>query len=247
MSIEILGNNSYEDVPLVDMAAGTWAEGVNRCDPLFRDLAIAGLSALCHGIRQSSESQVLDTLEFGELFDESGMFIGDALSRIINDGRYPSPPNVGHYVAGIHVTRAALTASRLFGGKLRVINDDYVGQTGVNYVSRRVEFPVSDARGAGRTMNTYPVRNIQARVFTQQGPNHHDSSHTEIDFAAGLYGSGSLPWSMTTSLSGGIDSRRQSARARVVSGARQGDFVRGSGHASFDELSCYAQVVDENL
>jgi hypothetical protein len=244
MSLEIPGNNSYDGVPLIDTAVGTWAEGANRCNPLFRNLAIAGLSALCDGIRCSSESSVLNTLEFEELFDESGKFVGNALSRRVSDGWHSTLPHVDRFVAGIHIMRAALTASRLFD-VLSVIDEDYVGSTGMDFLWRRVVLPVSasNAYEAGTIMNSGPVRDIQTRVFAQQRPDS-DSLRTELDFAAGLYGPGSLPRSIATSLSSDIDLNRQSVSARVVSGERQGDFVHCGGYTDFDDLSRYARVVD---
>ena len=248
MSLEILGNNSYKDVPLIDTLVGTWAEGVNGCDPLFRNLAAVGLSALYYGVERSPNTGSLaDRLEFGELFDETGTFVGNALHRQIDDGWYPQPPHVEHFVAGVYVTTAALVASRLFK-TLNVVNDDYVGQTGVQFIQRRVELPVParNANDAGKAMNTYPVRNIQARVYTRQQPNG-QNVQTELDLTAALMGAGSLPWSTSTTLRGSVESVKQSAEASVISGSRQGDIVKAELYSDFQQLGRYAKVVSDNL
>src|SRR5512133_1670818 len=184
MSIEVAGNNSFENVPLLDMEHDVLAEGRGRFDPLLQDLARTGLSALCHGIEQSPASSALGTLTFGELFDGSNRFVNDALARKVDDGRYPQAPHADCFNAGIHITRAALAASSLFW-KQHTIEDDYT-KDGVYNVQRRVVLPIADdkASHAGMVINTYPVQNIQARILTRRSQGNDSRLHTRLDFAA---------------------------------------------------------------
>jgi len=241
MSFEVSGSNILANIPLINTEVGLGAEGLERCDPLFRNVMTAGLSAAQYGFNQSPAWSGLKELRFGELFNGSDEFVGENLKRSI-DPDFFYPEHARQFDAGIYIAEAALTASRLFTGI--AIDNDYTGPGGVGYIKRSVIFPIEpeNSQLASSLLNaSAPLINLQARVFAEAKPKS-DYIFDQLSFAAA-----SVSGSMAMTLVSNLDYRARTAKVEVSSASREGDFVGADHFSDFRALRRYAQVARQCL
>lgn len=243
---KIQGYDYFEGVPLADASEQRWASIIESCDPLLRGAALVGISATKAGAEQAQSDKVNEILEAGALLDDSGN-MNRELGHELGLGWSPRADHLELASAGLHIVAAAVRTTELFRN-YSVENEDYTGQTGVRFTRRTTLAPVQDfeqGQALGRTLDTYPVRNLQARVFLPAESADSNYSYTELTLAASLHGTGRRPSSMSSVLHTSSNSERGIVGAQITAGFRQGDFISPETYVSFSNLGQYAQAMEE--
>jgi hypothetical protein len=168
MPYTIEGNNSFEDVPLVLPEQTRWAGTVEMCDPLLRQVAVVGISAVQAGIEQADDPRIAEFAASQPLFGVDERARTDFLDMLYDD------PNTdrGHQdlaAAGVRIATAATQVSRLLRSSPGFIeNGDYTGPFGAKFLQRTVSaaIPYRDQQDrAGDILNSRPVTVMHARIL----------------------------------------------------------------------------------
>jgi hypothetical protein len=238
------GISTFENVPLADSNEARWASILENCDPLLHTVAIVGISAVKSGVEQAQNNKAGQILAAGELVDAAGDLNPD-LAREISTGSYPRPKHLELAVSGLRIVSAAVHASRLFRDHT-VKEGDYKGQTGVAYTHRTVTASASgipQSVALGESHGTWPIRNVQGRIFKQTHEPDEVPRRTEFLLAAAMYGTETS--STSVKLETTIAPSEQQASAVIAGGSREGDFIHSNPLTGFEDLVMYTGLIAE--
>lgn len=235
---------SLENIPLADPNEARWANIMDRCDPLLHTVALVGISAVQHGVEQAQNARASEFVASGQLLDGAGN-LNSALSSELDINSYPRPDHMDTAIGGLCIVSAVAHVSRFLTNRTAK-NQDYTGQTGVNFTKRTVVASADSLQQSiqlGKKLGCHPISNVQAQVFKPTEENANKYKSTDLGLAASMYGL--EPGSMSSRLMVEADLTENRARASITSGSREGDFVYADVYPKFEDLRTYTKLISE--